>query len=128
IFLAVSINDSPFDRLEPLGVKSWVSADKRLAARLKLVRVRVEFSKNRLKTIRPWSAGTFLRLRVEISANDSAVSRMATISSLDNSSKPRRCFRLHGATLSAGPATGALVTAGHSSAIVFRCGRPPPLQ
>jgi len=71
MFLAVSMNDSPFDRLEPLGEKSWVSAESRLAARLKLVRVRVEFSKNKLKTIRPVSAGTFLRLRVEISANDS---------------------------------------------------------
>ena len=58
-----------------------MSAESRLAARLKLVRVRVEFSKNRLKTIRPCRAGTFFRLRVEISANDSAVSRMARISS-----------------------------------------------
>ena len=53
MFLAVSMNDSPFEILEPLGEKSWVSAYKRLAARLKLVRVRVEFSKNRLNTIRP---------------------------------------------------------------------------
>src|ERR1017187_9497556 len=66
MFLAVSMNDSPFDRLDPLGEKSCVSADNRFAARLKLVRVRVEFSKNRLKTIRPRSAGTFLRLRGEI--------------------------------------------------------------
>ena len=29
MFLAVSINDSPFDRLEPLGEKSCVSADSR---------------------------------------------------------------------------------------------------
>ena len=77
MFLAVSMNVSPLERLETLAVKSWVSAESRLAARLKLVRVRVEFSKKRLKTIRPWSAGTFLRLRVEISANDSAVSRIA---------------------------------------------------
>ena len=72
MFLAVSMNVSPLERLETLAEKSCVSAESRLAARLKLVRVRVEFSKNRLKTIRPWSAGTFLRLRVEISANDSA--------------------------------------------------------
>ena len=77
MFLAVSMNDSPLERLETLAEKSWVSAESRLAARLKLVRVRVEFSKKRLKTIRPWSAGTFLRLRVETSANDSAVSRIA---------------------------------------------------
>ncbi len=102
MFLAVSMNDSPFERLEPLGEKSWVSAESRLAARLKLVRVRVEFSKNRLKTIRPWRAGTFLRLRVEISANDSAVSRIATISSRDRSSRPSRCLRVHGAARSVG--------------------------
>src|SRR3954463_5402885 len=94
MFLAVSMNDSPLERLETLGVKSCVAAESRLAARLKLVRVRVEFSKNRLKTIRPCSAGTFLRLRVEISANESAVSRMATISSRDRSSSPSRCLRL----------------------------------
>ena len=76
MFLAVSMNVSPLERLETLAEKSCTSAESRLAARLKLVRVRVEFSKKRLKTIRPWSAGTFLRLRVEISANDSAVSRM----------------------------------------------------
>ena len=58
-----------------------MSAESRLAARLKLVRVRVEFSKNKLKTIRPWRAGTFLRLAFEISENDSAVSRIARISS-----------------------------------------------
>ena len=39
MFLAVSMNDSPFDRLDPLGEKSCVSAESRLAARLKLVRV-----------------------------------------------------------------------------------------
>ncbi len=77
MFRAVSMKVSPLERLETLAEKSWVSAESRLAARLKLVRVRVEFSKKRLKTIRPWSAGTFLRLRVETSANESAVSRIA---------------------------------------------------
>src|SRR4051812_48285941 len=90
---AVSMKVSPLDRLDTLAVKSCVSAESRLAARLKLVRVRVEFSKNRLKTIRPWSAGTFLRLRVEISDNDSAVSRMPWISSRERSSRPSRCLR-----------------------------------
>ena len=64
MFLAVSMNVSPLERLETLAEKSCVSAERRLAARLKLVRVRVEFSKKRLKTILPWSAGTFLRLRL----------------------------------------------------------------
>ena len=97
MFLAVSMNVSPLERLETLAEKSWVSAESRLAARLKLVRVRVEFSKKRLKTILPWRAGTFLRLRVEISANDSAVSRIATISSADRSSSPSKCFRVQAA-------------------------------
>src|SRR5271157_5122563 len=94
MFLAVSMNVSPLERLEALVEKSWVSAESRLAARLKLVRVRVEFSKKRLKTMRPCSAGTFLRLRVDISANDWAVSRMAMISAADRSSSPSRCFRV----------------------------------
>ncbi len=95
-----------------------MSADSRLAARLKLVRVRVEFSKNRLKTIRPWSAGTFLRLRVEISANDSAVSRIARISSRDRSSRPSRCFRLQGAAFVRGAWRRC---AGHGSVLLWAC-------
>src|SRR5271167_451720 len=110
MFLAVSMNDSPLDRLEPLGVKSWVSADNRLAARLKLVRVRVELSKNKLKTIRPCSAGTFFRLRLEISANDSDVSRMDWMSSAERSSNPSKCFRLQGAA-AAGRGGGVTFTA-----------------
>ena len=77
MFLAVSMKVSPLVRLETLAEKSWTSAESRLAARLKLVRVLVEFSKNRLKTTRPCRAGTFFRLRRETSENDSAVSRMA---------------------------------------------------
>src|SRR5262249_33243374 len=76
--------------------KSCVSAESRLAARLKLVRVRVEFSKNRLKTIFPCSAGTFLRLRFETWSISSAVSRIARISSRDSSSRPSRCRRVQG--------------------------------
>src|SRR3954451_19776648 len=101
MFRAVSMKVSPLERLDELAVKSWVSAESRLAARLKLVRVRVEFSKNRLKTIRPCRAGTFLRLRVEISANESAVSRIPTISSRVRSSRPRRCLRVQGWVVSA---------------------------
>src|SRR6516225_4587079 len=97
MFLAVSMNDSPFERLDPLVEKSCVSADIRLAARLKLVRVRVEFSKKRLNTILPCSVGTFLRLRVEISANDSAVSRIDSISTCERSSSPSKCLRFQAA-------------------------------
>ena len=45
MFLAVSIKVSPLLILDPLGLKSMVSAPRRRAARLKLVRVRVEASK-----------------------------------------------------------------------------------
>ena len=65
MFLAVSMNVSPLDRLETLAVKSCVSAESRLAARLKLVRVRVEVSKNRLKTTGP-ARRRFLRLRADL--------------------------------------------------------------
>ena len=50
MFLAVSMNVSPLLRLEPPGEKSTVSAPSRRAARPKLVRVRVDGSKNRLTT------------------------------------------------------------------------------
>ena len=52
------------------------SADSRLAAISNVVRVRVEFSKNRLKTALPRSSGTFFTSRSAIDANGSAVSRM----------------------------------------------------
>ena len=56
-------------RLSPLVVderamsRLMTSADSRLAAISKVVRVRVEFSKNRLKTLLPRSSGTFLTSR-----------------------------------------------------------------
>ena len=52
---AVSMNDSPLAVLDPDGEKSSVSAPSRRQARLKLIFVRVEFSKNRLATTLPAS-------------------------------------------------------------------------
>ena len=52
------------------------SADSRLAAISKVVRVRVEFSKNRLKTLLPRSSGTFLTSRSLTLRKVPAVSRM----------------------------------------------------
>ncbi len=52
------------------------SADSRLAAISKVVRVRVEFSKNRLNTDLPRSSGTFLTSRSETPTKLAAVSRM----------------------------------------------------
>src|SRR5574343_834810 len=69
-------------RVSPLAVddllmsRLMTSALKRLAAISKVVRVRVEFSKNRLKTLLPRSSGTFLTSRAETSMKDSAVSRI----------------------------------------------------
>ena len=59
MFLAVSMNVSPFDRLLVEAEKSTVSAPSRRAASEKLVRVRVEFSKNRLTQVLPVSSGIF---------------------------------------------------------------------
>ena len=52
------------------------SADSRVAAISKVVRVRVEFSKNRLNTLLPRSSGTFLTSRSLTLTKLDAVSRM----------------------------------------------------
>src|SRR6266496_4272734 len=77
------VDDTPMLRL-------ITSAESRLAAISKVVRVRVEFSKNRLKTERPRSSGTFFTSRSEIDANGTAVSRMPTITSAGRSSSVSR--------------------------------------
>ena len=59
MFLAVSMNVSPLERLLVEAEKSSVSAPSRRAARPKLVRVRVEFSKNRLTHVLPANSGIF---------------------------------------------------------------------
>ena len=84
MFLAVSINVSPFDRLLPEDEKSIVSAPSRRAASAKLVLVRVEFSKNRLATVVPDSRSTFLEQLSVRALNCSAVSRIVVISSEEN--------------------------------------------
>src|SRR3982074_3655459 len=65
---AVSLKDSPFDREDLASpVKLITSAERRLAASSKEIRVRVEDSKNRLHTVRPLRIGTFLIVRVPTS-------------------------------------------------------------
>ena len=59
MFLAVSMNVSPLERLLLEAVKSSVSAPSRRAARAKLVLVRVEFSKNRLQQVLPAGPRSF---------------------------------------------------------------------
>src|SRR5262245_6574288 len=95
MFLAVSMKLSPLERLEPPGVKSRVSALSRRAARLKLVRVRVDGSKNRFTTTLPLRNVRFLRRFWLSSTKFSAVSRMVTSSSRLSSSRPRRWRLFH---------------------------------
>ena len=67
-----------------------VSALSRFSAISNDVRVRVLASKNRLTTVLPRSAGTFLIGRSPISRIASAVSRISRISSGVRSAMPRR--------------------------------------
>ena len=60
MFLAVSSKVSPFTMLLVDGEKFMTSALNRFAASSKEVRVRVLGSKNRLTTVFPRKAGTFL--------------------------------------------------------------------
>ena len=72
----VSSRDSPL-----LADEAWIfrlitSADRRLEAISKVVRVRVEFSKNRLNTLLPRISGTFFTSRSEMPTKLDAVSRI----------------------------------------------------
>ena len=67
---------SPFDWLDVPTFNVMTSADKRLAAISKVVRVRVLFSKNKLQTVLPRNSGTFLTSRSATPTNDSAVSKI----------------------------------------------------
>ena len=76
MFFAVSMNVSPFDRLLVEAEKSSVSAPSRRAASVKLFRVRVEFSKNRLTHVLPANSGTFRCPSAAARLNTSALSRI----------------------------------------------------
>src|SRR5205085_7186005 len=90
---AVSKSVSPFVTLEVEALMLMVSAERRLPANSKEVRVRVEGSKKRLMTVRPRRVGTFLISRCEMSRNVSAVSSTCTISALVNSRMPSKSLR-----------------------------------
>ncbi len=66
------------------------SADRRWAASSKVVRVRVEFSKNTLHTVLPRSSGTFFTARAPTSRKESAVSRISVSSSRGRPSSERK--------------------------------------
>ena len=87
----VSASVSPFTTLDCAIAMLSVSALRRFSATSNDVRVRVLGSKNRLTTVLPRSAGTFLIVRVPTSFIASAVSRISTISSGVRSAMPSRC-------------------------------------
>ena len=90
---AVSASVSPLTTLEvPMATLS-VSALRRFSAISNDVRVRVLGSKNRLTTVLPRSAGTFLIGREPTSFIASAVSSTSAISSGDRSAMPSRSLR-----------------------------------
>ena len=76
------------DEVDTLSVIT--SADRRCAAISKVVRVRVEFSKNTLHTVLPRSNGTFFTARAPTSRNESAVSSISVSSSRRSPSRDRK--------------------------------------
>src|SRR6185295_10326874 len=87
----VSSSDSPLVADDTAMLRLMTSAESRLAAISKVVRVRVEGSKNRLNTLLPRSSGTFFTSRSVTPANDSAVSRICTRISRGRPSIESRC-------------------------------------
>ena len=70
------VHRQPEAGVERAMSRLMTSAESRLAAISKVVRVRVEFSKKRLKTLLPRRSGTFLTSRSLTLRNVPAVSRM----------------------------------------------------
>src|SRR5438309_2394361 len=90
-FATVSRSDSPLVWDESAILRLMTSAESRFAAISKVVRVRVEGSKNRLKTLLPRSSGTFFTSRSVTPTNDSAVSRIWPRISRGRPSMESRC-------------------------------------
>ncbi len=89
-FCRVSNRVSPLLVEEVEMFRLSTSAESRLAASSKVVRVRVEFSKNTLQTVLPRSSGTFLTARSPTSRKESAVSSSSVSSSRDSPSMVRK--------------------------------------
>ncbi len=87
----VSLRLSPLDSDEPFAEKLMTSAESRLAAASNEMRVRVLSSKNRLTTVRPRSAGSFLIGRSASDSISSAVSRTSSASARVRSAALSRC-------------------------------------
>src|SRR5690349_10890246 len=87
----VSSSDSPLVCEDTAMFRLITSADRRFAAISKVVRVRVDGSKNKLKTLLPRRSGTFFTSRSVTPANDSAVSRIWVRTSRGKPSMESRC-------------------------------------
>src|SRR6185369_14371884 len=90
-FATVSSRDSPLVAEDTAIFRLMTSADSRLAAISKVVRVRVEGSKKRLKTLFPRRSGTFFTSRSVTPAKDSAVSRICVRIARGRPSMESRC-------------------------------------
>ena len=95
ILRAVSTKVSPLLTLLPPVAKSMVSAPRRLAARPKLTRVRVLFSKNRFTTLFPARSVRLAPGSRQVDKKLSEWSRSQVISWAVSGSRPRRwrCFQ-----------------------------------
>src|SRR6476620_1032973 len=87
----VSSSDSSLLALDAEMLRLITSADRRLDAISNVVRVRVEFSKNRLKTLLPRISGTFFTSRSLMPTKDDAVSRIWVTIALGRPSMVSRC-------------------------------------
>src|SRR6476620_1356305 len=90
-FATVSSRDSPLVAEDTAMFRLITSAERRLAAISKVVRVRVEGSKKRLNTLLPRRSGTFFTSRSVTPAKDSAVSRIWSRISRGRPSIESRC-------------------------------------
>src|SRR6266513_2975319 len=88
----VSSRVSPLVEDDTVIFRLMTSADRRFAAISKVVRVRVEASKNRLNTNLPRRSGTFFTSRSVTPMKDAAVSRMCTSTSRGSPSIVSRCW------------------------------------
>src|SRR5579864_8743547 len=87
----VSSKVSPLVDEDAAILRLKTSAESRFAAISKVVRVRVDGSKNRLKIDLPRSSGTFFTSRSPTPTKDAAVSRMRSMMARGSPSMVRRC-------------------------------------
>src|SRR5258705_12556984 len=113
----VSSRVSPLVEDDTVMFRLMTSADRRFAAISKVVRGRVEASKDRLNTDLPRRSGTFFTSRSVTPTKDAAVSRMCTRTSRGSPSIVSRCWRLP-SPLSCGFRIGE--SQGESAALVTR--------